>query len=108
MKSPRLAIPIGVAALVLLAGCGGSSGSRATPPTPSSASSTAPSPTTRLGPAATLVPATQSTVAGNGSSAALGAVAQQLQAAGSDISASTSAIAGSDVDVAKAQEGSAP
>jgi hypothetical protein len=42
------------------------------------------------------------------SSAALAALQQQLNAAGSALDASGSAVSGSDVNAAKAQEGSAP
>jgi hypothetical protein len=110
-------VTLGLAALAM--GCGGSS----TKATPSEAPTTVRTPTTRTPPTsgshAKVAPTTTGSGA-TGSTATPGATSakptaaqlaplqQELEQAGSSLTASGSAIAGADVNQAKGQEGSAP
>jgi len=102
-----------VAALAVVAvlgtGCG-TSENKATPITGGSTPTTVPSVVPSTGrPTRTSVPPTAGSGASNRpSSGELAALQQQLNDAGSSISAADSAVVSSDVNTAKAQEGSAP
>ncbi len=96
--------------VALAAGCGGGSSTRTTPLETSTSVTT---PTTTVGSSAGSSAAPKTTAAGSvpavkPTPAQLSAVDQDLTQAGSSLSASDAAINSSDVNQAKAQEGSAP
>jgi hypothetical protein len=101
-----LLVTVGLAALV--AGCGSSGSSKASPIPGSGSSAT----TVVTGSPGTATHASPTTQAGakhvEPSSADLAALDHDLQSARSDLDATSSAINNADVDTAKTQEGSAP
>lgn len=109
----RLIAPVLVAATTLVAGCGGSGGHRATPATTTVAStpSKSSSPSTSHRASAPSTPA--STVAGPASPTTLpgadaAALQRELDAAGSSLGAAQTALAQSDPNQTKNDEGTTP
>jgi hypothetical protein len=105
-RTGLVVVSLGLAALAT--GCGGSS----TKATPSEAPTTIRTPTTLTPPTtgsdAKVTPTTTGSTSAKPTSAELAPLQQELDQAGSALTASGSAIAGADVNQAKGQEGSAP
>jgi len=113
MRTKRVGGLTGVVVFAVVAalatGCG-SSGSKATPASGGSTPTTVPSVAAGGGISArTTVPSdARKGASSKPTSEELAALGQQLKDVGSSISAADSAVTGSDVNTAKAQEGSAP